>query len=92
MYTETELREALQHSAMRADLLVPTEPESMSQAVELRVPIRTFQRRPWLPGVAAAGLAGAPTGVTAADHDADDSGAVPDRCRDRQPDHFAGGR
>jgi hypothetical protein len=61
MYTETELREALQHSALRADLLVRTEPESMprSQAVELRLPVRTFQRRSWLPGVAAAGLAAA---------------------------------
>jgi hypothetical protein len=61
MYTETELREALQHSATRADPLLAAKPEpnAPSPAVELRVPVRTFQRRSWLPGVAAAGLAAA---------------------------------
>jgi hypothetical protein len=61
MYTETELREALQHSAMRADLLLAAKPEpnAPTPAVELRVPVRTLHRRSWLPGVAAAGLAAA---------------------------------
>ena len=61
MYTETELREALQHSATRADALLAAkpEPDAPTPAVELRVPLRTLQRRSWLPGVAAAGLAAA---------------------------------
>ena len=48
MYTETELREALQHSATRADLLLAAKPEPNAPlpAVELRVPGQDSQRRP----------------------------------------------
>ena len=57
MYTETELREALQHSAARADLPLAARsaPNLLSPAAELRIP--PVPKRSWLPGVLAAGVA-----------------------------------
>ena len=64
MFTETELREAMQHSAARADDLIaaeqpPSAPSRPSQAVDLYVPIDLVpeagrERRRWLPLAAAA--------------------------------------
>ena len=61
MYTETELREALQHSATRADLLLAAKPESYAPVTDGRTAGSgpDLERRSWLPGLAAAGLAAA---------------------------------
>ncbi len=70
MYTETELREAMQHSAVRADRLIEAEqhPSAQSQPsrpIDLRVPIDHSpapRRRIWLPAAAAAVVAAVAAG------------------------------
>jgi len=67
MFTETELREAMQHSAARADDLIaaeqpPSAESRPSQPIDLYVPIDLVpeawrRRRPWLPIAAAAVVA-----------------------------------
>ncbi len=64
MYTETELREAMQHSAVRADQLIaaeqqPSAERQPSQPIDLRIPIDqapAVRRRTWLPAAAAAAV------------------------------------
>jgi hypothetical protein len=58
MFTETELREAIRHSAARADDLIEAEQQQLTAPVDLPVPIDLVpppeRRRTWVPAVAAA--------------------------------------